>query len=81
MTDDYGAILAELSRLSVTVRTIVAQHVPDGDGLCTGPGCGRPGTGTPHVPHPCPTRSLADAAATIARRRARVEPARRAGTP
>jgi hypothetical protein len=53
-------VAAELARMPALVARLLAEHVSDEHGLCRG--CGRPGTGTPHVPSPCDLWIVADAA-------------------
>jgi hypothetical protein len=62
-TSRWAGIVAEVARLDGAVENILRRHVPDRDGFCCGPGCGRPGTGAPFVVWPCSTWSLAREAA------------------
>lgn len=56
--------VVELAGMPGLVERIGDAHVPDlATGRCAGPGCGRPGIGTPYADWPCTTRRLAEAAA------------------
>jgi hypothetical protein len=45
------------------IAALLRIHVPDAIGLCRA--CGIPGTGTPHLPAPCPLSRIAEAARYI----------------
>jgi len=45
------------------VERLLAEHRPDGHGLCCG--CTTPGTGVPHAEWPCSVAKLAQAAARL----------------
>lgn len=61
----WAALVVEVGRLPDAVENILRLHVPDRAGLCTGPGCGRPGTGAGMVSWPCSTWKLAREAAQV----------------
>jgi hypothetical protein len=44
-------------------KRLLDEHSPNDQGLCRG--CRRPGTGTPHVPWPCPIAQVAQAAGEL----------------
>ena len=54
---DIAVVLAEMPDV---VAALIRDHVPDARGRCIA--CGTPGTGTPHLPWPCPLRLIADTA-------------------
>ena len=54
---DPATVLADMPDV---VAALVRDHVPDAVGRCRA--CGMPGTGSPHLPWPCPLRRIADAA-------------------
>jgi hypothetical protein len=54
---DIAVVLADMPDV---VAALIRDHVPDARGRCRA--CGTPGTGTPHLPWPCPLRRIADAA-------------------
>lgn len=56
-------LAAELSGFPTAIGHLQTDHRDNGRGLCAG--CGRPGYGTPHLPHPCVLRWLADQAAAL----------------
>jgi hypothetical protein len=57
---DIALVLAEMPDV---VEALIREHTPDERGLCRA--CGTPGTGTPHLPWPCPLRVIADTARRI----------------
>jgi hypothetical protein len=54
---DLTAVLADMPDL---LAALVRDHVADKRGYCRA--CGMPGTGTAHLPWPCPLRRIAEAA-------------------
>jgi hypothetical protein len=57
---DFAVVLADLPAV---VNALIRDHVPDRHGPCVA--CGMPGTGTPHLPWPCPLRRIAERARTL----------------
>jgi len=57
---DIATVLAAMPDV---VAALVRDHVPDARGFCRA--CGMPGTGSPHLPWPCPLRRIADDARRI----------------
>jgi hypothetical protein len=55
-----------LAAMPDVVAVLVRDHVPDARGRCIA--CGTPGTGTPHLPWPCPLRQVADNARKVRHR-------------
>jgi hypothetical protein len=47
-----------LAGMPDVVTALIRDHVPDVRGRCIA--CGTPGTGSPHLPWPCPLRQVAD---------------------
>lgn len=58
-----------LAAMPDVVAALVRDHVPDLRGRCIA--CGTPGTGTPHLPWPCPLRLVADNARELHHHRQR----------
>lgn len=58
-----------LAAMPDVVAALIRDHVPDMRGRCIA--CGTPGTGTPHLPWPCPLRLIADNARKLHHRRER----------
>jgi hypothetical protein len=58
-----SGLAAQLARMPEVVARLLAEHVPVRHGRCRG--CGRPGTGTPHVPSPCALWVVADVARRV----------------
>lgn len=71
LVDAWWRFIAELSHAPDAIARLLAEHVPDENGLCAG--CGMPGRGTPWKRWPCGMWSIADAARET--QRARVHPA------
>jgi hypothetical protein len=65
----FQAVAGELAEQVRVWRRILREHVRTDDGYCAHPHCGRPGYGTPHVPHPCSARVLATLARDLHRAR------------
>jgi hypothetical protein len=63
---DLAIVLAAMPDV---VASLVRDHVPDLRGRCIA--CTTPGTGTPHLPWPCPLRLIADNARRLHPRRER----------
>ena len=53
-------LVVVLADMPDVVAGLVRDHVPDARGRCIA--CGTPGTGTPHLPWPCPLGLIADSA-------------------
>lgn len=54
---DLAVVLADMPEV---IAALIRDHVPDVRGRCSM--CGMPGTGSPHLPWPCPLRRIAEAA-------------------
>jgi hypothetical protein len=58
-----------LAAMPDVVAALMRDHVPDLRGRCIA--CTTPGTGTPHLPWPCPLRLVADNARKLHHHRQR----------
>jgi hypothetical protein len=65
----FRAAAGELASRPEVWQRILREHSRTDDGYCAHPQCGRPGYGTPFVPHPCPARVLASIARGLHRAR------------
>lgn len=65
----YITEIAALAQMVDVWQRLLADHVPDRDGMCAHRSCGRPGYGTPYVTWPCTTWVAADNAAHMHGRR------------
>jgi hypothetical protein len=63
----FRAVAAELAHHPHAWQCLLREHSRTDDGYCAHRQCGRPGYGTPHVPHPCPARVLATLARDLHR--------------
>lgn len=63
---EFQRLAEGLAHMPAVIASLLAQHTPDGDGLCRT--CGRPGYGTPELEHPCPVAALALMALAIRKR-------------
>ncbi|MDN5860351.1 MAG: hypothetical protein L0H84_17225 [Pseudonocardia sp.] len=63
----WAAMALILADQPATVRTILAEHVPNSAGMCAG--CTSGGTGATRTVHPCAVRRLAERAQSIQRAR------------
>jgi hypothetical protein len=61
----YYALAAALAESPGAAERLLALHTADADGLCSAPGCGRPGYGTACTEWPCAPAALAMAAVDI----------------
>jgi hypothetical protein len=64
----WRAAVAQLAPMTTVWQRILDTHVRDAAGYCADPACARPGYGTPHLVHPCPTRVVALHASRLHRR-------------
>jgi hypothetical protein len=58
----YDAVVAVLAPQVDVWQRMLTAHVRDSGGHCAAQVCREPGTGRPHLVHPCPSRLLAQRA-------------------
>jgi hypothetical protein len=57
---EASPVALQLARMPQVVENLLAKHVPDARGRCTG--CGLPGTGSAYLAWPCSLWLVADTA-------------------
>lgn len=64
MTDErWTDLTGYVATMPGLAEALLAEHVPNADGFCEAPACGRPGYGTPNMtPWPCGLAGVAAAA-------------------
>jgi hypothetical protein len=63
----WAGIVAEVATMPDVVGNLLREHQPDGQGYCTGNGCGTAGRGVPTTRWPCSLHALASAADRLLR--------------
>jgi hypothetical protein len=64
-TEAWRGAVEQLASQVDSWQWLQRVHAPDANGMCSAPGCGLPGYGTPVRPWPCAVRSLADDAEAL----------------